>query len=929
VSTVQARDKARTGAATPFERVARVLGNVYVRLGLSIAIIASLLPFEWVEDAKLLFFVVFGAEFVLRAALLFRVEAALIYANDPVALRRYANASEHSHWCLPKLSHALLFGFDLLALVSFIPISWLPAGLQGGDATRWLRIFRLSRMLLLIGYWAPLVRDVWAVMTRGDRAKQISLMGFVVLVLSFAGAVVIEHVGIEQGVVDFDEDNDVDQADGRFFVHLWWAFRQVQDPGNMLTSPGSSAVVVVSLGLTVVGLFMVSFLIGLGTDVVRELLELSRLRPPGLQGHTVLVNVHPSTQGLLHMLMDYSKKLRPDERLSLAWIGKLLRNTTRRGLGGASFVVAGEDVLPPEFLRQPELSTIVYRHAPLGDEAFLIRTDTVAAQRVVLFADSRAPDPDAETIQALLTVTQSLRDADVHKDPKSRKRLLIAEVLDESNVPAAHRAILGEAGHTRAFVVPTERLIALFIACVTRRPGCEELLDELLTSRGCELYTCFFNDPGLGLHLDKDPLLPSEPHDVMAELLAHARATAAEARVIPVGVFFERGEARRDSSDESLELCINPQPPALATVAEGEGEGEAPPRTSECIGFIGISTKFPHVWKLAERVGHEPAPRGEAPSACELPPLVIDPPTRLDKLLVCGFRSATVGMIEALIKAQASTQILIMVDDADAAAQVFDDFEAHSKLVERRLLRGDHGQFHRAEDQPLLHWIDPTQPELRCGHVHVAIGDWSSSRRLTTLPAGFDEVVNLDAVILISDEGSGSDARTAKALMKLETLVDSHRSAAGKPGPRIVAEVLDVEFAKRMRERAELRARSGGHCWPHTLVYSIQELRAKFMFQAVVVPHFDRVYAELMSPWGQSFLKLRVEAPAGALRGRLSFARLAEALAGEGNVLVAVESGPECGPRTLSVGEGSPGRDELELAELRGVWVVAAESREA
>jgi hypothetical protein len=284
-------------------------------------------------------------------------------------------------------------------------------------------------------------------------------------------------------------------------------------------------------------------------------------------------------------------------------------------------------------------------------------------------------------------------------------------------------------------------------------------------------------------------------------------------------------------------------------------------------------------------------------------------------------------MIEALIKAQASAQILIMVDDEAAATRVFDDFEAHSKLIERGLMIGEHGQFQRVQNQKLLHWINPERPELHCGHVHVATGDWSSSRQLSALPAGFGEVVDLDAVILISDEGKGSDARTAKALMKLETLVDGQRSA-DEPGPRIVAEVLDVEFAKRMRERAELRARSSKHCWPHTLVYSIQELRAKFMFQAVVVPHFDRVYAELMSPWGQSFMKLLPLRGEGERRGRVRFSSLAEQLAREGHVLVAVESCPECGPRTLSVGEGAPGSDELELADLRGVWVVAEEPRD-
>lgn len=918
MAPAQARDKARRHARNPFEWIARVLGNVYVRLVLSIAIIASLLPFEWVDRVNWLFFAVFGLEFSLRATLLFRVESALIYASrtDLPAPR----SEGEGVWRLPKPSLALLFVFDLLALLSFLPIR------VEGDATRWLRIFRLSRMLLLLGYWAPLVRDVSRVLTRGDRAKQISLMGFVVLVLSFAGAVVIEHIGHERGVVDFDGDGRVTSGDERFFVHLWWAFRQIQDPGNMLSSPGEAAVVAVSLALTVVGLFMVSFLIGLGTDVVRELLELARLRPPGFQGHTIVVNVDASTQGLLHMLMGYSKKLRPTERFSLrwSWIRELVANTTQRGLGGARFVIAGESHDPPHFLRQHDLVGMVYRHASVGDETFLARTDTIAAQRVVLLADLRASDPDAETIQALLTITQSLTAADADKLPSGRKRLLIAEVLDESNVPAAHRAIdegsaeLGDDQvRMRAFVVPTERLIALFIACVTRRPGCEELLDELLTSRGHELYTCFFTEKGLGSSMRERPSLPSSPAAIVAELRAHARRAEQGGRVIPVGVFM----GGPTQSSDACRLDINPQADPAAEPDEA--------RVQTCAGFLAIASKFDHVWQLAGQLGPPVSARAAGEPPPGLPEFARVEPTALGRVLICGFRSATVGMIEALIKAQASTQILVMVEDEAARAQAFDDFEAHSKLIERGLLVGEHGRFLRVAHQPVLHWVDPEQDQepgkhpRTCGHVQIEIGDWSSSRRLSSLPEPFERVDKLDAVILISGEDAGSDARTAKTLMKLETLVPTG-------GPRVVAEVLDVGFAHRLRQRYERRARvspgsRGVGCRPRALVYSIQELRAYFMFQAVVVPHFDRIYAELMSPWGQSF----VELAAHGGQGTIGFDALADHFAAQGQLLLAVELGPECGATTLHVAEGGPSTDTIELAQLRGAWVIAAEPREA
>ncbi len=870
---------------------------------LSIAIIVSLLPFEWAHRLDLIFLGLFGVEFVLRATLLFRGEALYIYATPSPAEPNHSQAEDRGwHW--PKPTTLLLLCFDLFALISFLPIQ-----VESAAAARWLRMFRLSRMLLLIGYWAPLVRDAWGVLLRGERGKQVMVMGFIVLVLSFSGAVVIEHVGTGDGrPIDFDGDAKISDDDQQFFVHLWWAFRQVQDPGNMLSSPGEAVVVVVSLALTVVGLFMVSFLIGLGTDVVRELMELTRMRPPGLRGHTIVVNIGPSTQQLLHMLMSYSKKLRPDGRFSLRWLHKLVRDTTRQGLGRARFVVAGDAPNPPDFLRQTDLVDIIYRQARIEDHTFVIRTDTVAAQRVVLLADFSAPDPDAETIQAVLTINQSLAETDTRRrSPSDRKRLLIAEILDESNVPAARRAIsAGDHENTRAFVVPSERLIALFIACITRRPGSERLLEDLLTSRGHELYTCFFNEEGLGYCEARRPALGDQPEPIMAELIARARVLRAKHCVVPVGLFFDP-----PSGPESL-VYINPR------AQPGAPEPRSSSVETPCRGFIAIAAKFGHVCALSKALveaGPIPASNSAPPdpsSPCH-PELIRSPTTPLRRVLICGFRSATVGMVEALIKAEPLTQILIMVADLAAREQAIDDFDAHSRLIERKLLHGNHGRFHKAPNHSHLTWLDP---ELEFAaehepHVYLAVGDWTSSRQLTALPLEFGNVAELDAVILVSSEREGSDARTAKTLMKLETLVHRPRS------PRVVAEVLDVDLARRLRRRsAQLRDE-------RMLVYSIQELRAFFMFQAVVVPAFDQVYAELMGSWGQSLVRLEIARPG---QGQCSFETLADHLATLGKILVAVEVNPTASQQQtqLWIAEGDPQHGgRIDLGRLAGLWVVA------
>ncbi|GEM_PF-986159 len=969
--------------------LARFLGRVEVRLLLSAAIIVSLLPFAWASHFDGLFLVLFGFEFLARVLLVFRGEDLYAHGGKSGITPTEAELQDSGGWRWPRRSTLLLMFFDLLALVSFLPalLSDVDVGVGVGVGagvaaaeTRWLRLFRLSRMVLLLSYWAPLVRDVWTVMLRRERGKQVVLMGFLVLALSFAGAVVIDQLQPPGGqIIDFNGDDKVDEGDGGFLVHLWWSFRQIQDPGNMLTAPQEVAGVLVSLALTIAGLFMVSFLIGLGTDVVREMMELSRLRPPGMRGHTLVVNINPSTQQLVHELLRYSEKLSPRGLLSLRWLGQLVRDT-RRSIGTAGYLVVGRSHDPPDFLRQPELARIVYRQGHVEDETFLVRTDVADAQRVVLLADLDADDPDAETIQALLTITESLREADLEAERRAslfgsgvgvkRTRLLIAEILDESNMPAAEAAISsGRAGYngvgTRAFIVPSERMIALFIACVTRRPGVGRLLEELLTSHGHELYTMFFSLPGLGYQRPLQSPLSCDPSEIMGELIRRARSMPSAQRIIPVGVLLS-GEPGSDD----LEVHINPKPdfsrlgedslgdadPAprsgttvseaevLRAVAstihgevelgeadpqveagsqveadsqvEGPGLGTVPSEVQRCVGFVAIADNFGRIRELADDLYDRP--RGSLPpdqvGTPSLPDLVRAETTPLRRVLICGFRSGTVSMIEALIKAEPQAQIMIMVDSEAARDGAWDDFDAHTKLLERKLLGGHHGPFRADKGRWALTWIDPEMPQAKAGgkpHIRLVTGDWSSSRQLTALPLGFGGVESMDAVVLVSSEHSGSDARTAKTLMKLETLTQV---------PRIVAEVLDVELARRMRRRQQL---DGGD---RVRVYSIQELRAFFMFQSVVVPAFDMVHAELMGPWGQSFVRL-TPAMDGRQGGSCSFEELSSDLLREHRILCAVELAEPGGQVVLHVGSGDPRLgDRIDLCRLVGVWVITDDS---
>lgn len=863
-------------------KIRRFLAHFWVRLFLSVCIIISLLPFEWVLLFDPAFMVLFGLEFAARVTLVGRG----YWDEDDDERPRH----DEERWQWPPAGRLMALVFDFAALMSFLPAS------LGAENTRWLRMFRLSRMVLLFSYWAPLVRDVWSVLVRRERARQIVLMGAVVAGLSFAGTVVFENVTENIAPIDFNGDGLINAADEDFFAHLWWSFRQIQDPGNMVQETGSGVALGVSVALMFAGLMLVSFLIGLGTDVVRELVEISRLRAPGLVGHTVVVNVTPSTRALLFELMGYHRKLLPEGRFSAGWLRQLLANASSR-IQGPRYVVVGNPAEPPDFLRHDELSRMVYRQGSHDPGEFARRADVNHAQRVVLLADLKSPDPDADTIHSILTLIESMRLEEAkHGKDDGRVRLLIAEVLDESNVAAARAAISAAGKGMRSFVVPTERLIALFIACVARQPGVGGVLEELLTSRGHEIYTCYFDLSGLGYTHGKAPDMPKGTRDCFDHIRKEASSFVHGRHIVPIGLLVNQPGAR-----EEIELRLNPGSQVAAEVAEVRG-------------FVAVAPNFARVRDFADRLYE----RDEyaSPSAKlakeDTPVMVEDNLDPMKKVLICGFRTATVGLLESLMMGQDELEVLIIVATEQEREEAMDAFDAHNKLQKGGLMKGIHAQFPKrgANSLGFNHgWSDDGG-----GRITIEVGDQSSSRLLMNLPGGgkkFRQLGDMDTVILISREVEGADARTTKTLMKIEALL-----AANQTVQRVVAEVLDADLARRLRRHYEELGRDD------VLIYSIQELRSYFMFQSVVVPSFEMVYEELMGSWGQSFNRLAV---GGSEHGSCTFAQLEEFLGEDrGELLIACEFEQDDGAIALRVGWGGWGGDGvIDLQRLRGLWTVA------
>lgn len=129
--------------------VERSLDRVGVRGFLSLAIVISLLPLPGIEWFDPLFLALFATEIGLRLFVW------LVPLPEPMEHLGGAvgNFEPPGRGRGRTLGNIFLILIDLVALVSFFP------GIEVVGA-RWLRIFRLTRMLLLVGYWAPLVIDL-------------------------------------------------------------------------------------------------------------------------------------------------------------------------------------------------------------------------------------------------------------------------------------------------------------------------------------------------------------------------------------------------------------------------------------------------------------------------------------------------------------------------------------------------------------------------------------------------------------------------------------------------------------------------------------------------------------------------------------------------------------------------------------------------
>jgi len=557
-----------------------VFASDWTKLALSALIILSVLPFDWVYTYGLVFFAIFIVELFCRFAVLrsdFR--------------RREINRVE-----------IVFFAIDVVAVLSFLPIELL------WDDTRFLRLLRLSRMLLLLGYWGPIVREIWLLLRKRERRYQLFFAGVSVLILSFLSAVLLFH--FHSSSIDFNEDGNL--ANDRFWDMLWWSFRQIQDPGNLVKDANASFGFFCSLLLTVAGLFVFSFIIGIATSVVEELVKVGRERRLGVKYHSVICNIDPFSRVLLEELVAYYAK----------------------SLRSPRIVTMGPAPTRYSYMYEGPLAAIRYRQGQPLSLHDLQKVDTDRATRVILLGQRDRDESDSEVISQILSAREMNPDCDI-----------FAELFRGDNVQAALRA-----GGPRTVPILADRLVGLFLAKIVTFPGVEQIYGDLLTSKGDEIYTCLF---GEGAMQGRRP--PSGQLSRFGQLLERGHRAH--------GVILLGSLVADETERHGYAHRLNP----------GGDWNVAPDRLR---GLFGVASSFERLKELVVSLPDvapsrgeperqpPPAPRfGLCPRACQL-----------SSILICGFHDGLVEFCEQLILLSGIPRIFVMLPSSDQIPRVMEAF---------------------------------------------------------------------------------------------------------------------------------------------------------------------------------------------------------------------------------------------------------------
>ncbi|HSO00696.1 MAG TPA: hypothetical protein VLS89_20530 [Candidatus Nanopelagicales bacterium] len=850
------------------DRLADGLDARPVKFALAALIIVSVLPIRGLEEAlRPLFLAVFGIELGLRSVHLRRP------GRENLRLER------------------LLFTLDFLAFMSFLPLERV----LHAHAVLALPVLRLSRLLLLLRFVRELALDVYTIVTRRELLHQFGLVTAAVWSLAFGAALFLDHLGIAH-----DYTGRGAPVGASFFDRLWWAFRQLESADNLVENiHAHPALVLLSLGLTIIGVFVVSFIIGIGANIVEQVVRAERRRPVGYAGHSVVIGAVHEAEGLVRELVGIYERNRQLRRFRAGdvWQWLVRRGPRPRRHALPRLVLLGPEADPPPYLLDPTMRWVIYRQGDGAEPEALQRVGAAGVKRALLLARPDAgPDADAVTAMALA----SLRAL----NPGAQA---FVEVRESHN-----RDLIDAVGGPGTFPLDMPRVLGLFICQHLVTPGVEALYADLMTAGGSEFYTHIFVEPG-----DAEAIAALAEEDGCISFARMAQASYRGRGVVLAGVLLGEGAMRRSARElvpvDGLVQWLNPlrDPPAGSPAARlGARAGRVPARLLR--GIIGVSTTYAPLRRYGRdlvggrgvRRGAEEAHAGPIPQA----------------------------WAEGLALAQGSLSRILLVGYSPALPALLAELARFVPGVEVILALGERGDERMPLGERLASLglgIHPDAPPPGAAGVSAPLSHGGRAtlythrgHDLTSFAVGCvgrSGAVGA-AVFLREPDAVDGDARTALRLLRFVRALETREIARGER-LHLVVELESVAKGEHLRRLVD--AGRCGFAGPERLrltLISTERIKNYFMVHSAFVPGVTSLYEEILGEDGQEIVRLE-PAGDGDPGEALDFDALREALAPR--LLL---------PVALELVDGSvllrpDPRASFAIAEIRAVYALA-ESRD-
>lgn len=830
-------------------RLASGLESRPVKLAISLLIVASVLPIRAVEDELRPYFLgIFGVELLLRAALLRR------------------RGSERSRL------DVVLFAFDVIAWLSFLPLEQI----LDAHAAHALPVLRLSRLFLLLRFTREIAIDLYGILTRRELLEQFGLVTLAVWGLAFGSSVVLSHLAIPH---DYDGRGPV--PDASFLDRIWWSFRQLESADNLVDNLHVHPVLaVISLGLTLVGVFVTSFIIGIGANVVHQVVRAARRRPVGYAGHALVIGpVHEAEMLVQEFVRLYERhrSLR-SIRLSELWLWLRRRGPAPTRHAQPRMTLLGTEDDPPAYLYAADMRWIVYRKGDSAQPEALALAGAARAKRALILARHDAgPDADAVTAMAL----SSFR-------TQNRRGHVFVEVQETRN-----RDLIQAVGGPGTYPLDVQRFLGLFLCQHLITPGVEALYADLMTSDGSEFYTHVF----LGAGEARAVAALGEGPGGEISFSRMARAAHAQG-VVLAGVFLGDAVPERREGElvpvDGLVQWLNPlldPPEGSPAWALGARAGRVPARHLR--GLIGVSATYAPLRRYGRELlmGRGIAPsRGAAAGGAEAggaeaarasteawAATLSRRRRHLDRVLIVGYSPALPSLLRALAQFVPGVDVTLVLGERGDERMPLAD-----RLASLGMTLGSDGPPPGTDGAKL------SLPRGGRATVFTHRGHDLASLAVRCAARGAPPSA---AVFLSEPEGLDRDARTAMRLIRFARALESRELAHGGR-LHVLAEFSSV--AKGEHVRSLLDAGRCGFAGPDRLrlsLVSTERIKNYFMVHSAFVPGVTTLYEELLGEGGQDLLRIEARPPAAAEQayGPIGFGELRAALEPRGAIPVALE----------------------------------------